>query len=129
MREPRHVRVDNHTGLYMERFGQDDVRRLRATPGTRATRPSCAEPLRDTAQQPFRGALDRLRLVAKEAGRLNVFLELTRWDLQIVLRLPVLAKQVGGHDVDAFIGTLRGQNRRNEQLKRVRVVERTLGVG
>src|SRR6185503_1177847 len=76
--------------------------------------------------QKLRRALNRLRLVSKKAGGVNVLLELARRDLQIVLRLLVFPKQISRNDVDAVVGRLRRQDRRYQQFKRVRVIERTL---
>src|SRR5215211_2562134 len=59
---------------------------------------------------------------------MNILLKLVRGDFQIILRLLVLPKQISRNDVDALVRRLRRQNRRNQQFKRVRMIERGLCV-
>src|SRR5215204_5160340 len=73
-------------------------------------------------------SLNRLGLVAKETGRLDVLLQLAWRHLEVVFRLLVLPKQIGSNDVDTLISTLRGKYRGNQQLKRITVIQRTLRV-
>ena len=83
MRQPRHMRINHHTGLYTESVSQDDV--------------SCfARHARQLQQlvhgvwhltavlfgQNFRGALNRGCLIAKETSGANVFLQLLRGNLR-----------------------------------------------
>ena len=68
-------------------------------------------------------ALNRFGLVAKETGRADVLLKLGRRNFQIVLGFAVFAKQIGGHDVDALVRALSGENRGNQQLERVRMIQ------
>ena len=70
-----------------------------------------------------------LRLRAEEAGRLDQLLDLVGIGVGEVGRRRVLREQRGRDHVDALVGALRGEDRRDEQLVRVRVVQRAVRVG
>src|SRR3989442_12585162 len=62
-------------------------------------------------------ALDRFRFVAKKAGGANVLLQLDGRNFQIVFGPAAFTKQIGGDDVYALVGALRGQKRGNQDLE------------
>src|SRR5205085_5796237 len=68
-------------------------------------------------------APDGLGLVAEEARRVYVALELGRRRGGVVLRRAVLAEEVGGDEVDALVRALRGEDCGDEEFERVRVVQ------
>lgn len=74
-------------------------------------------------------ALNRFRLVAKEASRLDVLLKFGVAHLEIIFGLAVLAEQIGSDDVDALVGALGGKNRRNQKLKSICMIQRAAGIG
>ena len=76
----------------------------------------------------LRGSPDRLRLVAEEAGRANVLLQLLHRDRQVILRSPIPGEERRGHHVDALVGALRGENGGDQQLERGSEIERAGGV-
>jgi hypothetical protein len=71
----------------------------------------------------------RPRLLAVEAGRVDVALELLRRDGQIILRPLVLLEQPLGDAIDVHVGRLRREHHRDEQLELVPIAKRDFRVG
>src|SRR2546430_16757033 len=74
-------------------------------------------------------AEDRLCLVAAEPGAVDLLLEHPWVGSGVILRRPVLREQGGGHHVHTGVGGLRRQNRGDQQLERIAVLERAYRVG
>src|SRR5207247_6934163 len=72
---------------------------------------------------------DRFRLVAEEPGALDLPLEHSGVRARVVARTPVLGEQVRGHLVHADVGALGGEDRGNEELEGVGVVQGARGSG
>ena len=93
LREAAHVRVDDDA-LRVAELGRDDVRGLpRDARAAAAARRSSAGPRRRTPPGAPASHPDRLRLLAEEAGRVDVLLELLARHREVVLRPPVLLEQ------------------------------------
>ena len=103
---------------------------LRATPGSRISSSRRARHLAVELleQHPHRPA-QRLRLLAVEAGREDVALELLLRHGEVVLGLAVLLEQRLGDAVDVHVGRLRREHHRDEQLERAAEAERDRRVG
>ena len=71
--------------------------------------------------------IERLRLRAEETGGVNLRLELRRRRLRERARVGIALEQRRRDQVHALIGRLRREDRRDQQLEGVAVVE--LGVG
>ncbi len=69
------------------------------------------------------------RFVPEEARCANVVLQFAGRDSEIIFRLAIFAKEVGGDDIDACVGALRGEDRRDQEFERRRVVKGTVRVG
>ena len=128
LREPAHVRVDDDS-LRVAELGRDDVRGLARNSGQPH---ELIEPPRNLAvevldEHAHRSA-DRLRLLAKEPGRVDVSLELLDGDGEVVLRLPVLLEERRRHLVDVHVGRLRGEHHRDDELEVRAEAERDRGV-
>ena len=82
------------------------------------------------AREEIGGAgLDVPRLVVVEAGGPDVLLELLDRHLGEILETGILLKQLLGHHIDAGIGALRTQDRREEQLPRVFTFQKNRRLG
>ena len=129
LREAPHVRVDDDP-LRLAELGGDDVARLARDARQpdqlfEAPRHLAVELLE---QHPHRPA-QRLRLLAVEAGREDVALELLLRHGEVVLGLAVLLEQRLGDAVDVHVGRLRREHHRDEQLERAAEAERDRRVG
>src|SRR5207245_1718093 len=127
--DPEDVGVHGDRRL-AEGISQDDVGRLEADPRQRRQRVARPGNLAPVAldQRP-RHADDRARLRAKEARRVDQALERPEIGLRPVARRPVLCEERGRHPVHALVCALGGQDRRDQELERVREVEGDLRVG
>src|SRR5215207_3370945 len=98
--EARDVRIDDDAGGDAEGVAEDDVRRLARDAGEpeQLLHPLGHAPAVVREQHAAR-ALNRLRLVAEEAGRADVVLKLGGGRVRVVLAAPVLAEQAGGDEV------------------------------
>ena len=98
---------------------------LRATPGSRSSSSIVPRHLAVVVLEQHRHRpAQRLRLLAEEAGRADVVLELLRRDGEVVLRRAVLLEQPLGDAVDVHVGRLRREHHRDEQLQVVAEGER-----
>src|SRR5581483_3762574 len=77
----------------------------------------------------LRHAEQRLRLRAKKPGGVDQRFELRRRRLRERLRVRIFLEQHRRDQVDARVGRLRRQDRRDEQLERVPVMQLGVGVG
>src|SRR5262249_58073869 len=71
----------------------------------------------------------RVRLVTEEAGRLEQLLELGPVGRGVIGSGRVSREELRRHLVDPLVGGLRGENRRDSQLKGVAEVELAVRVG
>src|ERR1044072_6808251 len=108
MRETSYVRVDDYASFNSERITQHDVCRLACDARQLEQLVHLMRNLPSVFfRQTLRRSLDRLGLIAKEAGRLDVLLQLARRYLEVVFRLLVLPKQISSKNVDALVRALR----------------------
>ena len=128
-RQPSDVGVDRQPGK-IECHRTHDVARL-ATDARQ--RHQVVEIARDLAVEAF---FDRLRhaeqaagLGAEEAGGADELLDPRRVGAGEIGRRRILGEQRRGHHVHALVGRLRRENRRDEQLVRIRMIERAAHVG
>lgn len=127
--DARNVRVDDDTGGDAKRRAQNDVRRL-------ARRARYGEQLADVArylaaeigEQLACRADNRLRLVVKEAGRVNVLGEFSVTDVRKVRHRRILSEQPRRDLIHALVGALRRKNCRYQKLPGVRMMERASDV-
>ena len=123
--------VDDDAFVQAEGVAEDDVRGLPADArelhelGHRA-RHLAAVALDEGAAE----ALERLRLVAEEAGGLDERLELFASGICRVVRGGRAGREERRrHHVDAHVGALRREDRRDQELERVAVVEGAMAAG
>src|SRR6266699_1769945 len=129
-RQALHVRVHYDPFTLPEPGAQHHVRGLAPHPGELDQLLHGIRHLAPVAlQERLRHPDDRFRLVAEEPGAVNILLEDLGIRRGVVLRRLVLCEQRRGDDVDPSVRGLSGEDRRDEQLERVRVVERAHGVG
>ena len=122
------VSVDGDRGL-VERVAEHDVGSLQSDTGECDERITGSGNLAPVAiDKRLRHPEHRLRLRAEEAGRLDLALEALRRRRHVVGGPTVSLEQRRRHDVHAFVGALRGEDGRDEQLERRREVQRTLRV-
>ena len=122
------MRVDDDA-LRVAELGGDDVRRLARDAGQ-------AQQLLDRPrhlpvellEQHLHRPAQRLRLLAEEAGRVDVALELLLRHGEVVLRPPVLLEQPLGDAVDVHVRRLGREHHRDEQLEVAAEAERDRGV-
>ncbi len=128
-RHPRDVRVDHDPLVLPECVAEDDVRRL-ATDAremrelVHRTRDLAAVLVHDRPSH----AHETLRLVAEEPRALDAVLQVLRLRLGQRGRVGEAREQLRRHHVDAHVRALGGQNRRDEELVGIPVVERALRV-
>ena len=72
---------------------------------------------------------DALSFVAEKARRLDHFLQLALLRRRERVSIGIAGKQGGRDAIDALIRALRRQNRGNEQLQRIGVVQSAMGIG
>jgi hypothetical protein len=123
VRHPQHMAIDRQTGN-AERMAEDDVRRLPSNSwqldqGVHARRHVARVPLDERG----RHAGQRLRLGTEEAGGLYLRLELGRRRLREGARVGVPLEERRRDAIDALVGALRRENRRDEQLVGIPEVE------
>src|SRR6266571_3580655 len=129
-RQALHVRVHHDPFTLPEPGAQHHVRGLAPHPGELDQLLHGIRHLAPVAlQERLRHPDDRFRLVAEEPGAVNILLEDLGIRRGVVLRRLVLREQRRGDDVDPSVRGLSREDRRDEQLERVRVVERAHGVG
>ncbi len=124
------VGIHNHSRRLSERHPEHDVSRLSAHAGQRRQR---IEIGRDIAAMLF----DKLRchrnqvlgLGTEEPGRVDQRLELGLVGGGQCAGVGITCEQRGGHHIDPDVGALRGEDRRDDQLERIAMPERTLGPG
>src|SRR5438067_8923849 len=73
-------------------------------------------------------ALNRSGLVAVKTCRADVLLKLCLRDAGIIFCATIFPEEIGGDKVDALVCALRRENRCDQQLKRVCMVERATRV-
>src|SRR5690606_27579268 len=123
------VRVDDDAFRLAERVAQDDVRGLAADAREADQRVHLRRDLAPVlVDQRVRHRDQVPRLAPEEAGRVDELFDLLLLRAGQVLwcRVP---REEGGRDlVDPLVGALRREDRGDEELERVLVVERALGV-
>jgi hypothetical protein len=127
--DARHVRVDGDADVLVVRVAEHDVGRLAADAGelgelVHRGRHLAAVPLGEG--RPHRP--QAFGLVAVEPRGLDVLLERLLRHARVVLGRAVLLEQVFRHEVDPLVRALGRQDRRDDQLERVREVEAAPGV-
>jgi hypothetical protein len=124
------VRVNNDAFGLPKRHAQDDIG---CFPGDTGEFEKLLHRIRNVSTVLFvnhaRSGLETLRFVAEEAGRVDHGLEFGGIGIGEVLRRLVLLEERRRNGVDHFVGALCGQNRRDQQLEGIRMVEGALGVG
>ena len=127
IRDAQHVAIDRQT-RHAKRVAEDDVRGLAADARqARRAPPWWPGSRRRGARRRRRHAHERPRLRAEEACRLNLRLELLGRRPRERAGVRVSLEERGRDLVDALVGALRGEDRRDEQLVRRREVQ--LGIG
>ena len=129
LREPSDVRV-HHDALRVTELGCHDVGRLARDAGKpqevlEASRHLAVELLEQDAHRPA----DRLRLLAVEARREDVLLQLLDGHGEVVLGAPILLEELLGDAVDVHVGGLRGKHHRDQQLDVAPEAQRDRRVG
>jgi len=117
LRQPADVRVDDDA-LGLAELGGDDVRGLARD--ARQPRQLLERPRNlavELLDQHLHRPAQRLRLLAEEAGRADVVLQLLDRHREIVLGTLVLAEQRLSDAVHAHVGRLCRQHHRHEQLE------------
>ncbi len=126
----RDVCVDDNSGRDAKRIAEDDVRRLA---GDAAEREQLNHRLRNLAvkyvDHPLTRGLNILCFVSKKTGRVNVLFEFLLRNCDEISRTVILTKKVGGDNIDAYISTLRREDRRDQQFERIGVNESAMSVG
>ena len=90
---------------------------LRATPGRRSRSSRRSGHLAvELLEQDAHRAADRLRLLAVEAGREDILLQLLDRDGQVVLGSPVLLEEPFRHAIDVHVGRLSREHHGDQQL-------------
>ena len=129
LRQPPHVRVDDDP-LRIAQLGGDDVRGLPRDSGKPNQLLELSGHLAvELLEQHLHRPPQRLRLLAEEAGREDVSLELLRRDGQVVLGTAVLLKERLGDAVDVHVRRLRRQHHGDEKLELGARPERDRSVG
>ena len=127
LRQTDHVRVHDDPFVYAECVSQNNIRRFPTDTGQFAqffhrVRNLTAKFVGDCR----RGRADALGLVAEKSGRFDRVLQLSLRRLRVIFRAPIFLEQRRRDHVYAFVGALRGENRRDQQLERI--LEIQLGV-
>ena len=128
--QPQHVGVDDDSFVDGKRVAEDDVRRLSADAGQLDECLHVARHVAAVASDERVGHRDEVRcLAAEEASTPNHLLDilLSRGGERCGVGIP--HEERWGDHVDAFVCALRAQNRRDEQLESVAVVECAMRVG
>ena len=124
------MRIHHHASVDAKRVAQDDIRRLTTDAGEVD---QLRHGLRHVAVVFFNkrstGVLDALGFIAKEADAPDVILQFLQRHGGVVDGFAVFFEQLGGNDVDLFIGTLRGQNCGHHQLQWIAVIQLTMRIG
>lgn len=60
---------------------------------------------------------------------MNILFQFRLRDFQVIGRAAVFSEEIGGDDIDSGVGALGGQNCRDEQFERVRMLESAVCVG
>jgi hypothetical protein len=129
VRHTEDVPIDGKAG-HAERVPKDDVRRLAADAWQRDEGVHRAGDLAAVTLHERRGhARQGSRFRAEEPRRLDLRLELRRRRPGERPRVGVAAEERRRDLVDPFVRALRGENRRDEQLVRVREVQFGVGTG
>jgi hypothetical protein len=122
------VRVHHHA-WNIEGVAEDDVGRLASDTRQRDQAVEVGRNLATMAQHQSLGAAqDVARFVAEEAGAADHVLELERFGLGERTRVGIACEERRRHHVDAGIGALRREDRRDEQLQRRLVQQGAVGV-
>ncbi len=128
MSDAEHVRVDRDRGFF-KCHTHDDVCGFPPHAGQRLERFAIAWNLAIVLfDETARGADDVARLHAEKTGRLYDLLDVFLFCVCKLLRCRILFEKRRGHHVDARVRRLRGENYRDEQLKRIFVIQRSFRV-
>ena len=73
--------------------------------------------------------MDALSLVATQAYPLDVLLQFLQRHCGVVSGAAIFFEQDRSDDVDLLVGALRGENRRDQLLERIAVVEFAMRIG
>ena len=129
LRKPRYVRINDHTRRDPKSIPQNNIRRLE---GNASERQEVFHRLRDLAairlQKPLARRFYILRLVAEKSGRVDLFFELRLGKLDEMFRCRVLPEKLGGDYIYALVRALSRQDRGDQKLKGICVVERAMRV-
>ena len=117
--EPRDMRVHDHADVEAEGIAQNHVRRLAADAGERVqffqrARHFAAE----FCHQRGTAGLDVFCFVAKKAGGLDRRFKVGQRCGGKIFRRTIFFEQLGGDEVHALVGALRGKNGGDEQFQR-----------
>ena len=122
--------IHDHAVRDVEDVSEDDVR------GLPAHARECGEFLHRLGNiaaviRHQRGAAgaEVFRFCAKEAGGLDEFFQARRLDLRVIARRAADAEKFLRHEIHAFVGALRGEDRGDEKLQRVREIEFAMRFG
>ena len=125
-----HVRIDDDALVDAERVAEHDVGRLAPHPGQGDERIHRRRHLAAVRLDEHAAAvLDALSLVAKQADPLDVLLQFLQRHCGVVSGPAIFFEQDRSDDVDLLVGALRGENRRDQQLERIAVVEFAMRIG
>lgn len=124
MGDTKNVRVDSD-GCFFECYAHHDVRCLPPNAGQRLKRVPIAGNLAIMLfEEAARCADDVARLHAEETRRFNQFLDVFLLRSGELLRRRIFFEKCGRHHVHPRVRGLRRENHRDEQLKRIFVIER-----
>ena len=130
MRQPRDVRVHDHTDVDAEGIAQNDiggfapdaveVRQFLHRAGHLAVVP---------LDQFAATGLDVLRLVTKKARRPDGLLQFGERCVRVIRRRAIFFEQFRRDDIDALVRALGGKNGGDEQFKRASVIQLAVRLG
>jgi hypothetical protein len=124
LRKPRYVRIHNHARIDIESVAENDIRCF-ATHSWK--RDQFLHRARDFApvliDKRAAGSFDVLRLVPKQPDPSQIILQFRQIRLGEIRGGPVLPEEILRYNIDLFISALRGENRRDHQLKRVAEIQ------
>ncbi len=125
-----HVGVDDDSDVDVEGVAQDHVGGLAADSGQGG---ELVHRLWDLAGVVIEKGLghgaDGFALAAKEARGVDIALQLGRIGRGIILGGAILLEEIFGHDIDTKIGALGREDRGDQQLQSVAMIEAAFGVG
>ena len=125
-----YVGVDDDPGFDAVGVAEDDVGRFASDPGEMGEGSEFAGDFAlVVVDEGLRGGADIFRFVAEEAGGADDFFEVFLPRGGHAFGVGEFLEKGGGHQVDAHVGALRGEDGGDEELECALVVEFTMGVG